>query len=96
IFNVPRRIARVRSAEITKYPELLGEEGFCVDAIISPESSVTSYLLKLIEFPEALQVVEAAEGRVSVITLRLDTSGFMANHKLHDLRVMRPDVNARV
>ena len=96
VFNVPRRVARVRSSELPGMPELLGDEGFCVDAVISPEGSVTAYLQRLIEFPEALQVVEVANGRVSVITMRVSSTGFMANHKLQDLRVMRPDVNARV
>ena len=96
VFNVPRRIARLRSPELPAMPELLDEDGFCVDAVISPEGSVTAYLQKLIEFPEALQVVEMADGRVSVITLRVSVDGFMANHALKDLRAMNPDVNARV
>ena len=96
VFNVPRRVARVRSPELPGMPELLGEDGFCVDAVITPEGSVTAYLQRLIEFPEALQVVEVGDGRVSVITMRVSSSGFMAHHKLQDLRVMRPDVNARV
>ena len=96
VFNVPRRIARIRSSEIPSHPDLLGEEGFCVDALISPEGSVTDYLQKLVEFPEALQVVEMAEGRVSVITMRVSVDGFMTNHPLKDLRAMNPDVNAKV
>lgn len=96
VFNVPRRIARIRSSEIPSMPELLEEPGFCVDALISPESSVTAYLQKLVEFPEALQVVDMAEGRVSVITMRVSIDGFMANHPLKDLRAMNPDVNAKV
>jgi len=96
IFNVPRRVARIRSSEIPAMPELLGEDGFCVDALISPESSVTDYLTKLVEFPEALQVVDMAQGKVSVITMRVSLDGFMANHPLKDLRVMNPDVNAKV
>jgi len=96
VFNVPRRVARIRSSEIPAMPELLGEDGFCVDALISPESSVTDYLTKLVEFPEALQVVDMAQGKVSVITMRVSLDGFMANHPLKDLRVMNPDVNAKV
>ena len=96
LFNVPRRVARIRSAELPGLPALLAEDGFAVDAIISPEGSVTTYLQKLIEFPEALQVVELAGGKVSVITMRASTDGFMANHALKDLRAMSPDVNARV
>jgi trk system potassium uptake protein len=96
IFNVPRRVARIRSAELPKIPELLDEDGFCVDAVISPENSVTNYLIKLIKFPEALQVVDMADGLVSVITVRLSAQSSMANHALKDLRVLNPDVNARV
>ena len=96
LFNVPRRVARIRSSELPEEPTLLEEDGFAVDALISPESSVTTYLQKLIEFPEALQVVDLAGGRVSVITMRATTDGFMANHALKDLRAMSPDVNARV
>jgi trk system potassium uptake protein TrkA len=96
VFNVPRRVARIRSSEIPAMPELLGEDGFCVDALISPESSVTDYLTKLVEFPEALQVVDMARGKISVITMRVSLDGFMANHPLKDLRVMNPDVNAKV
>jgi len=96
IFNVPRRIARLRSPELPATPELLDENGFCVDAVISPEGSVTEYLQKLIEFPEALQVVELASGRISVITMRVSANGSMANHALKDLRAMHPEVNARV
>jgi len=96
MFNVPRRIARVRSAEFAEHAELLGENGFCVDAVISPERSVTNYLHSLIEFPEALQVVEFASGRVSVLTVRVGAGSPMANHSLDSLREAWPDVSARV
>jgi trk system potassium uptake protein TrkA len=39
---------------------LLGKEGFAVDQVICPEQSVTAYIRKLIEYPEALQVLEFA------------------------------------
>ncbi len=96
LFNIPRRIARIRSPEIPQMPELLGEDGFCVDALISPENSVTAYMQKLVEFPEALQVVDMAQGLVSVVTMRVSLGSSMANHPLKDLRAMNPDVNARV
>lgn len=60
VFNVPRRIARIRMPEFADHPELMSDEGFAIDALISPERSVTTYLHSLIEFPEALQVVEFA------------------------------------
>ena len=96
LFNVPRRIARIRSPEFPEHPELMGEDGFCIDALISPERSVTTYLHSLIEFPEALQVVEFAEGRVSVVTVRVSHGSPMAHHPIDELRDVWPDVQARV
>jgi len=96
IFNVPRRIARIRSAEFVEYPELMGDTGFCIDSLISPERSVTNYLHSLIEFPEALQVLEFAGGRVSVVTVRVGQGSSMAHHPMHELCEVWPNVAARV
>ena len=96
LFNVPRRIARIRMRDFEEQPELMGEEGFCIDALISPERSVTAYLYSLIEFPEALQVVEFADGRISVVTVRVGHGSPMAHHPVAQLRDGWPDVSARV
>src|SRR5690606_33167857 len=37
LFNVPRRIARIRMPAFEDQPELMGDDGFCIDALISPE-----------------------------------------------------------
>ncbi|WP_459616037.1 Trk system potassium transporter TrkA [Bordetella sp. 2513F-2] len=96
LFNIPRRIARIRQPEFADHPELMGDDGFCIDALISPERSVTKYLHSLIEFPEALQVVEFADGRVSVVTVRVGHGSLMAHHPLDELKEVWPDVTARV
>ena len=96
VFNVPRRVARLRSPEYQELPELMGDDGFCVDSLISPERSVTTYLHSLIEFPEALQVVEFAGGRVSVMAVRAGRDSPLLRRTVQDLRQVLPDVNARV
>ena len=67
LFGVPTTIARVRSPEFVNGSPLMGKGGFCVDQVICPEESVTAYIRKLIEYPEALQVLEFAHGLVSQI-----------------------------
>jgi trk system potassium uptake protein len=96
LFNVPRRIARVRTPEFAEHAELMGDEGFCIDALISPEGSVCNYLFKLIEFPEALQVVEFANGRVSAVVVKVGHGSVMAYHPIDELRELWHDVTARV
>ncbi len=65
VFNIPTRIARIRSTWFERHPELLEAGGFSVDHAICPEQIVTEYIERLIEFPEALEVVEFAGGRAT-------------------------------
>ena len=60
LFSIPR-IARVRSAGFQD-DVLMGPEGLAVDRIICPEESLTRYIGKLIEYPEAMQVRQFAGG----------------------------------
>ena len=96
VFNVPRRIARVRSPEFLDSPELMGDDGFCVDHLICPERSVTSYLVNLIEIPEALQVVEFAEGRVMAVTVRANEGSPLVKHPVENLRDHVPGTDVRI
>ena len=96
MFNVPRRIARVRAADFLENEQVLGREGFEVDLAICPEQVLTDYLVKLVEFPEALQVLDFADGRVSLVAVRAYTGGPLVGHPLKDLRQHMPGVDARV
>jgi trk system potassium uptake protein len=96
LFNLPTRIARVRSADYVDHPELLEESNFAVDFSICPEQIVTDYIVKLIEFPEALQVLEFADGLVSLVAVRAFEGGPLVGHPLKDIRKHIPQVDARI
>jgi trk system potassium uptake protein TrkA len=96
LFNVPTKIARIRSRSLLARPELLEDSGFDVDFAICPEDIVTDYIARLIEFPEALQVLEFAEGRVTMVAVRAVEGGPLVGHPLRDLRQHIPKVDARV
>jgi trk system potassium uptake protein TrkA len=95
MFNIPTTIARVRSPEFPETSPLMGRPGFAVDAVICPEESLTRYIRKLIEYPEALQVLEFAEGRVSLIAVRAISGGPMVRHIISELPQLVPDVDMR-
>ena len=96
LFNLPTKIARLRSPDFVDYPELLDDRNFSVDFSICPEQIVTDYIVKLIEFPEALQVLEFAGGRVSLVAVRAFEGGPLVGHPLSDIRKHIPNVDARV
>ena len=95
-FNVPKRIARFRSTQWVQNPDLLAPEAFAVDMAISPEQTVTDYLIKLIEIPEALQVLEFARGLVSMLAVKADSDSPLVGHPVRDLREHLPHIESRI
>ncbi len=96
IFNVPSTIARLRSPEFIEGDALLGKNGFAVDHVICPEESVTRYIHQLISYPEALQVLEFADGRASLIAVRAAQGSALAGHTIGEFRERFPQAEMRV
>jgi trk system potassium uptake protein TrkA len=96
VFNVPTRIARVRGADFQDHPELVGEGAFSVDHLIVPEKTVTDYIAKLVEFPEALQVLEFAGGRVSLIAVRAYAGGQLVSRPIREIKSHIPHIDSRI
>ena len=95
-FNVPTTIARIRSEEL-QAPALLNKQGgFAVDRVICPEASVTAYVHKLIEYPEALQVLEFAGGLLSLIAVRTVAGGALLHHSLAEIPKIVPRAEMRI
>ena len=96
LFNVPTRIARLRQDEVLAHPVLLDENNFAVDYAISPEQVVTKYIVKLIDFPGALQVIEFAGGLVSLVGVAAVQGGWLVGRPLREIRSRMPGVDARI
>jgi trk system potassium uptake protein len=96
VFNVPTTIARLRSPEFNEGDALLGKSGFAVDHVICPEESVMRYIEQLIQYPEALQVLEFAEGRVSLIVVRAAADSLLVNRSIAEFRERLPHAEMRV
>jgi trk system potassium uptake protein TrkA len=96
LFNVGKRIARLRSPDFLS-SELLSTENFAVDFAICPEQEITDYIVKLIEFPEALQVLEFADGKVTLVGVRAYQGGLLVGKPIRAMREHLPaGVDARI
>ena len=97
LFNVPTKIARIRSNAYINYKDqLFFNEALAVDHIISPEQLVIDYLIRLIEYPGALQVVHFANERVGLVALKAYYGGKLVGHALASLRDHMPNIDTRV
>lgn len=96
MFNIPTKVARIRSADYLSHPEIFAPENFAVDLAICPEQVITDYIAKLLEFPEALQVLEFAGGKVSLVAVRAFHGGPLVGHEVQYLRQHMPQTETRV
>ena len=96
VFHTPTKVARVRAPEYLRYPQLFLPGAVPVDVIISPEQLVTDYIMRLVEHPGALQVLDFAGGRVRLVAVRAYYGGPLVGHELRALYEHMPDVDARV
>lgn len=90
LFNTPTRIARIRSSEYIRQPRLFSREHCPVDVLISPETLVTEYIARLIEYPGALQVLDFADGRAQLVATQAYAGGPLVGHRLQTLKEHMP------
>ena len=96
LFSVSTTIARLRSPEFVTGSRLMDKTGFAVEEVICPEASVTAMVRKLIDYPQALQVLEFAQGLVSLIVARALPAGLLAERQLREIPTLLPDLGLRV
>lgn len=98
LFHTPTKIARVRAAEyMSEEDKLFLPDALAVDERIGPEQIVTDYILSLLEYPGALQVVDFADGRVRLVGVRAYYGGPLVGQPLKELPKHLPEgVDARV
>lgn len=97
VFNVTTRVARLRSSDYLDDRTLLDDDHFAVSHAICPEQEITDYIVRLIEFPEALQVLEFADGRVTLVCVRAYDGGLLVGKPIKTMREHLPSsVDARI
>ena len=72
LFNIPTKIARVRSPHLNKYIDRIKKDLFYVDMIIDPAELVTKRLLRKIEHPGTFIVLDFANNSVQVSSIKID------------------------
>lgn len=96
LYHTPTKIARIRSNEYLENPEIFNNDTISIDMLISPEQIVTDYIERLINHPNALQVLDFAEGRVQLVAVKAFHGGPLVGNPLKELRDHLPKAETRV
>ena len=85
LFNIPKKIARIRSPHYFIRKELFGQDNLPIDIFISPEHLIMESVAEVIRYPGALQVLNFAEGKLKMVAVKPYYGGPMLGKNIADL-----------
>lgn len=96
LYNVDKKIARIRTAEYLHRPELFSKEAVPIDFLITPEILITEYIKGIVEEPGALQVFDFENGLVQLVETRAFRGTPIVNRPVKELHQHLPDTPMRI
>ena len=96
IFNVPKRIARLRANEYLRVEDGFDKKNFSINEVISPNILLTDYVKNILDHPGAFQAFQFASGLVQVIAATVLSNGPLSGKKLSEFRNHMPNVDVNV
>jgi len=76
------KIARVKNSDYMKHREIFNQDFLNINLIINPQSEMVSSMLRLIEVPEASEVIDFADGRIKLIGITIKDNSPLVGRKL--------------
>lgn len=94
LFNVPKKIARVRNQSYLDpvWANLFSTENLPIDVIISPEIAVARALTRRLKVPGAIDVIPLADNKVQLVGVRCNEDTPVVHTPLRQLSVLFPDL----
>ena len=98
LFNVPKKIARIRSQEYLnpKFSTLFSKENLPIDFIISPELEIAKSIQRKLEAPGALDNIPFAENRIRLLEILIEKNCPLIKTKLNEITKKYPNLNANI
>ena len=98
IFNVRKKIARIRSQDYLnpKFTKVYNKENLPIDVIISPEIEIAKSLQRKLEAPGALDNVPFADNKIRLLEILINEKCLLKDIKLNDITKKFPKLNANI
>ena len=98
IFNVPKKIARIRSQDYLnpKFTKVYNKENLPIDVIISPEIEIAKSLQRKLEAPGSLDNVPFANNKIRLLEILIDGNCPIKDIKLNELTKKYPKLNSNI
>ena len=98
IFNVQKKIARIRSQDYLnpKFTKVYNKENLPIDVIISPEIEIAKSIQRKLEAPGALDNVPFADNKIRLLEILIKENCNLINFKLNELTQKYPNLDANI
>ena len=98
IFNVPKKIARIRSQDYLnpKFTRVYNKENLPIDVIISPEIEIAKSIQRKLEAPGALDNVPFANNQIRLLEILIKDNCKLIGFKLNELTQKHPQLDANI
>ena len=98
IFNIPKKIARIRSQDYLnpKFTRVYNKENLPIDVIISPEIEIAKSIQRKLEAPGALDSVPFAENQIRLLEILIKNNCKLIGLKLNELTNKFPNLDANI
>ena len=98
IFNVQKKIARIRSQDYLnpKFTKVYNKENLPIDVIISPELEIAKSLQRKLEAPGALDNVPFADNKIRLLEILINEKCPLKDIKLNEITKKFPKLNANI
>ena len=98
IFNIPKKIARIRSQDYLnpKFTRVYNKENLPIDVIISPELEIAKSIQRKLEAPGALDSVPFANNNIRLLEILIKDNCKSINIKFNELTKKYPKLDANV
>ena len=98
IFNIPKKIARIRSQDYLnpKFTSVYSKENLPIDVIISPEIEIAKSIQRKLEAPGALDSVPFADNQIRLLEILIKDNCKSINIKFNELTKKYPRLEANI
>ena len=98
IFNVQKKIARIRSQDYLnpKFTKVYNKENLPIDVIISPEIEIAKSLQRKLEAPGALDNIPFADNKIRLLEILINENCSLKDIKLNEITKKFPKLDANI
>ncbi|CAC9527899.1 Trk potassium uptake system protein TrkA [uncultured Gammaproteobacteria bacterium] len=96
LYNVDKKIARIRTAEYLYHDKLFSNQAIPIDFVITPEVLVTNFIKRVVEQPGAEQIFEFDNGLMQLVETKAHAGTPIVGRPIKELHEHLPKTHMRI